>query len=51
MNAVKFIYLFLAIFFGFSNIVKAFRGLAITNTQLFLMAIGIVGYIYFQFWV
>lgn len=47
---LKCICLFLAIVYGFSNVVKAFRNLKIYNAQLFLMGIGIVGFIYLQFW-
>lgn len=47
---IKCICLFFAIVYGFSNLVKAFRKLRISNAQLFLMGIGIVGFIYLQFW-
>lgn len=46
----KCVFLFLAILYGFSNTVKAFRKLSIGNGQLILMVIGIVGFIYLQFW-
>ena len=46
----KCVFLLLAIVYGFSNVVKAFRKLKIYNAQLFLMGIGIVGFIYLQLW-
>lgn len=49
-NIIKCIFLFLAITYGFSNTVKAFRKMAISEAQMFLMGIGIVGFIYLQFW-
>lgn len=47
---LKCICLFLAILYGFSNTVKAFRNMNISSMQLLLMTIGIVGFIYLQFW-
>ena len=41
----KYIFLTIAIVYTFSNVVKGLRGLGITDGQLWLMAIGIVGYI------
>ena len=46
----KCVFLFLAILYGFSNAVKAFCKLNISNIQLILMTIGIVGFVYLQFW-
>lgn len=45
---LKIIFLLLAIMYGFSNVVKAFKGLEINDVQIMLMAIGIVGFIAFQ---
>ena len=45
MDLLKYICLFLAIIYTFSNTVKAFRGLPISSPQLWLMGIGIVGYL------
>ena len=46
----KCLFLFLAIMYGFSNTVKAFRKHSIGNSQLFLMTIGIVGFVWLEFW-
>lgn len=50
MVLLKCICLALAIIYGFSNIVKAFRNFNIGTIQVLLMTIGIVGFIYLQFW-
>ena len=50
MIILKCICLLLAIVYGFSNIVKSFRGHSVSDFQMWAMAIGIVGFIYLQFW-
>lgn len=47
---IKCICLLLAIIYGFSNVAKFARNQTIHGVQIFLMAVGIVGFIYFQFW-
>lgn len=46
---IKIISLAIAILYGFSNIVRAFRGQKISSLQMLLMTIGIVGFIVIQF--
>ena len=50
MILLKCICLSLAIIYGFSNVVKAFRKMDIGSGQLLLMTVGIVGFVYLQFW-
>lgn len=50
MIVLKCIFLLVAIMYTFSNIVRAFRNQPISNTQIILMAAGIVGFIYLQWW-
>ena len=49
MVIIKLLCLLLAILYGFSNIAKLIRGQRISSIQVFLMAIGIVGFIAIQF--
>ena len=44
-NILTIIFLLLAIVYGFTNIVKAFRGQRISSIEIWLMAIGIAGFI------
>ena len=46
---LKFICLFLAVGYGYSNTVKAIRGQSISSEIMFLMALGIVGFVFLQF--
>ena len=50
MVILKCICLLLAIVYGFSNTVKAFRKMNVSEFQMLAMGIGIVGFIYLQFW-
>lgn len=50
MVILKCICLLLAIVYGFSNTVKAFRKMNVSEFQMWAMGIGIVGFIYLQFW-
>jgi len=50
VEIIKCIFLFLTIVYGFSNTVKVFRKLEINDFQILLMGIGIVGFIYLQWW-
>lgn len=51
-NILRIIFLLLAIVYGFSNTIKAVRGQRIGSIAVWLMAIGIVGFIAIQFdWV
>lgn len=49
LTILKYVCLFLVVMYGFSNVVKAFRGNAITNSQIGLMTIGLIGWIILQF--
>ena len=46
---LKIIFLIIAVIYFYSNTAKVFRGQAISSFQIILMAIGIVGFIAFQF--
>lgn len=46
---LKIIFLVIAVAYTYSNTVKTFRGQGISSRNIFLMAIGIVGFIAFQF--
>lgn len=48
--AIKFICLVFAIVYGYSNTAKVFRGQSVTDMQMFLMGIGIAGFVFLQ-WV
>jgi hypothetical protein len=49
LTIIKYICLFFGILYGFSNVVKAFRSLPIHAPQLWIMALGIVGYVLLEF--
>lgn len=49
MNILKYVFLIMAIVYGFSNITKVIYKKSITSPQLLFMAIGIVGFISIQF--
>lgn len=42
---LKYLFLFTAIVYTFCNVVNAFRGNKVHAAQLFLMALGIIGYL------
>lgn len=46
---LKIIFLIIAILYSYSNTAKICKGQAVSNAQMLLMAIGIVGFIAFQF--
>ena len=46
---LKIIFLIIAIAYCYSNTARIFKGQAVCSFQIFLMAIGIVGFISFQF--
>lgn len=48
-NVFKIIFLVLAILYGFGNLVRIKYRQAISSAQMFLMTIGIVGFIVLQF--
>ena len=49
MIVLKYLCLFVAIMYGFGNVVRAFRNQTISGFQIFLMAGGIVGYVLLEF--
>lgn len=49
MVVLKYVCLFLAIVYGFGNVVRTFRGQTIHSPQVLLMGLGIVGYILLEF--
>ena len=50
INIIKAILLLIGITYGFSNMVKACYHKSISSFQIWFMSIGIVGFIYLQFW-
>lgn len=49
MLFLKYLCMTIAIAYGFSNIVKVFRGKAVSAPCIWMMAIGIVGYVLLKF--
>lgn len=47
---LKTIFLLVGIVYTFSNVVKAFRGKYISALTIWVMAIGITGYLLIEFW-
>jgi hypothetical protein len=46
---LKIIFLIVAIAYSYSNTARIIKGQGVSSVQVFLMAIGIVGFIAFQF--
>jgi len=46
---LKIIFLIIAIMYSYSNTARICKGQGVSGSQIFLMAIGIVGFIAFQF--
>lgn len=46
---LKIIFLIIAVAYSYSNTARVFRGQSVSSVQVLLMAIGIVGFIAFQF--
>lgn len=50
VNIIKAILLLIGIAYGFSNVVRLCYRKSISAFQILFMSIGIVGFIYLQFW-
>lgn len=46
---LKIIFLIMAVMYGYSNTAKVFKGQRVTGIQIFLMALGIVGFVSIHF--